>query len=416
MNVRIVFRPSKINEDEGYLSLRVYYQRKSKQVATGLKLMKGEWDEKKCQIMLADFSSERRKYLKRVKSELENKVYHIERLLADSQNRGKTDIEHLIKSYKLTTSTNSFTSYVQVLADKLMEENRHRTSSAYLSTMRRVVRFNNQNDLSLDKITPDYVESFERHLYSQHLSLNTISFYMRNLRAIYNRAVVDKLLVMSVENPFSKVFTGVKSTAKRALTKEEINLVYSLDLEYVFKNKSKNQEQRDELEQSRDLFLFSFHTRGMSFVDIAMLKKTDLKNGVLSYCRKKTGQQLEVKISQALRRIINKYKKKTEDSPYVFPIINDKDKDTYKQYLSALSKQNKNLKIIQQLSGVTKNISSHVARHTWATIAKEENLPIWTISESLGHSSVKTTYIYLASINRTKLDEANEIVARAVGF
>lgn len=168
---------------------------------------------------------------------------------------------------------------------------------------------------------------------------------------------------MNLDNPFIKVFTGIKTTPKRALSKEEINQVYSLDLEYVFKDKNKHQKQKQRLEQSRDLFLFSFHTRGMSFVDIVMLKKTDIKNGILSYCRKKTGHQLEIKINQALRRIINKYGKQTEDSPYIFPILNDQSKDQYKQYLTALSKQNRNLKIIQELSGISKNISTHVARH-----------------------------------------------------
>lgn len=416
MNVRIVFRPSKMKPGEGYLSLRLYYLQKSRQIATGLKLQKEEWDDKNEQIVLLDFSLERRNLLKRINSELQNKIFHLKRLLVDFQKKGGTDIDHLIQSFRFATSPNSFTSYVEVLTEKLLEENRYRTAAAYQSTMRRIIRFNSNKDFPLDKITADYIESFERHLFNQRLSLNTISFYMRNLRAIYNRAIADKVLLMNLDNPFVKVFTGVKTTPKRALSKEEINQVYSLDLEYVFKDKNKLQGQKQELEQSRDLFLFSFHTRGMSFVDIALLKKTDIKNGILSYCRKKTGQQLEIKISQALRRIINKYSKQTEDSPYVFPIINDQKKDQYKQYLSALSKQNRYLKIIQELSGVSKTISSHVARHTWATIAKEENLPIWTISESLGHSSVKTTYIYLASINRTKLDEANEIVARAVGF
>lgn len=416
MNVRIVFRPSKTNAKEGYLSLRVYYLQKNKQIATGLKLQQEEWDARNGQIVLSDFSPERRNYLKRINSELQNKIFHLRRLQVDFRKKGEMDLDSLIQSFKFTTSANSFTAYVEVLTEKLLDENRHRTAAAYQSTMRRIIRFNNNKDFPLNKITADYIESFERHLFSQRLSLNTISFYMRNLRAIYNRAIADKVQLMNLENPFTKVFTGVKTTPKRALSKEEINQVYSLDLEYIFKDKHKRQEQKKELEQARDLFLFSFHTRGMSFVDIAMLKKTDIKNGILSYCRKKTGQQLEIKISQALRRIINKYSKQTEDSPYIFPIINDQKKDHYRQYLCALSKQNRNLKIIQKLSGVRKNISSHVARHTWATIAKEENLPIWTISESLGHSSVKTTYIYLASINQTKLDEANEIVTRAVGF
>ncbi|WP_160111147.1 tyrosine-type recombinase/integrase, partial [Dysgonomonas sp. Marseille-P4361] len=110
------------------------------------------------------------------------------------------------------------------------------------------------------------------------------------------------------------------------------------------------------------------------------------------------------------------YARITGDSPYIFPIIRSQEKSAYNQYLSALSRQNRCLKQIQKLADIKRRITSHVARHTWATIAKEENLPIWTISEGLGHSSVKTTYIYLASINHTRLDEANEIVSRAVGF
>lgn len=210
--VKIIFRCSKKNTEEGYLSLRVYYQQQSKQISTGLKIRKEEWDNKHSQIVLTNFTAERRDYLSKLNSELQNKVFHLERLLADFHKKGGSNIVDLIRSYKFTTSANSFSSYVQILSEKLVHETRYRTSSAYLSTMRRIIRFNNNQDFPLDKITADYIESFERHLFNQRLSLNTISFYIRNLRAIYNRAIADKVLLMNLENPFTKVFTGVKST------------------------------------------------------------------------------------------------------------------------------------------------------------------------------------------------------------
>ncbi|MBK5721107.1 site-specific integrase [Dysgonomonas sp. Marseille-P4677] len=419
MSINIVFRPSRTKHEEGYLSLRVYYGKQVRQLATGLRLNSLEWDHKNARIVMIDFSPERKNYIQRLNTELRNKIFHLERLLAVYKEKKDFDIEHLVSEFRLSSFPNSFSAYVHLLAEKLIRQNRYRTAEAYLTLMRRLTRFNQNKDFSLDKITVDFVEDFERLLYAQGLSLNSISFYMRNLRAIYNKAIADKILMLNLDNPFFRVYTGVRSTPKRALSKEEINQVYSLDLSYVLKEKAKNNnEQRKikELDQSRDLFMFSFHARGMSFVDMAFLKKTDIKNGILSYRRKKTGQQLDIKINQSLRKLINKYSKATAGSPYVFPIIKYLNKDVYSQYLRALGQQNHNLKVIQRLAGVTRPITTHVARHTWATIAKEENLPIWTISEGLGHSSVKTTYIYLASINRTKLDEANDIVARAVGF
>lgn len=411
MKTRIIFRLSRTNKDEGYLSIRMYYLGKSRQIATGLKLRTEEWDANNSQIVLVDFSLERRNYLRRINIELENKVHHLNQLL--SEHKDKRSIEAIIQDYRKVNSTNSFHCYVQVLINRLENQKQFRTAAAYKTTAKRFLRYNNQEDFSLNDINCQLIESFERHLYEQSLSLNTISFYMRNLRAIYNRAIQDKLLMPALENPFARVYTGVKSTPKRALSKGDLQKLHTFDVsKYLKEDKSK----RNQLLQAKDLFLFSFHARGMSFVDIVFLKKTDIKNGIISYRRRKTGQQLDVRVSLALRNLINKYSKLTADSVYLFPIIQDKKTSAYKQYITGLRKQNICLKHLQKLTGITKTISTHVARHSWATIAKEENLPIWTISESLGHSSVKTIYIYLASINRTKLDEANDIVSRAVGF
>lgn len=137
-------------------------------------------------------------------------------------------------------------------------------------------------DISLSLIDSDLLEEYEAFLRRNELSLNTISFYMRKLRAVYNRAV-DKGLI-SQQNPFKRVYTSIEKTPKRAIPLKWITKLKDLELIHL-----------PELEFARDLFLFSFYTRGMSFVDIAYLRNKDLKNGELTYMRRKTGQRLQIK-------------------------------------------------------------------------------------------------------------------------
>ena len=117
---------------------------------------------------------------------------------------------------------------------------------------------------------------------------------MRCLRAVYNRAVEKELVVQ--RNPFKHVYTGIDKTVKRAVPLKIIRQIRELDLTLT-----------PELDYAKDLFLFSFYTRGMSFVDMAYLKKKNLQNGVLSYRRQKTGQQLFIRWEKPMQEIVDKY-------------------------------------------------------------------------------------------------------------
>jgi integrase len=415
MKVRIVFRPSRAGKQEGYLSLRIYYGQHVRQIATGLCMKKEEWEKKKNGFETGSSS------LPRLHGELQNKVGRLEQLLMEYHRKGNFCIDSLIREFRKMSSPLHVSVYIGMLAGRLIKQNRTRTAEAYRTVMRRLIAFNSGKDFLLEKLSGDFIKDFERRLYSEGLSQNSVSFYMRNLRAIYNKAIEEKLLAETLQNPFQRVFTGLRPTPKRALGKEDINKVYSLDFRHILKKKRNRQivlppDRRKSLELSRDIFLFSFHARGMSFGDFVYLKKTDIQNGVLSYRRRKTGRQLDIRISKNMGKLIKKYSKLASSSPYLFPVIEHEAEDSYRQYQTALRRQNRNLKEIQKLAGIERLITTHVARHSWATIAKEENLPVWTISESLGHASVSTTYIYLDSIDRNKLDEASDIVARAAGF
>ncbi len=166
----------------------------------------------------------------------------------------------------------------------------------------------------------------------------------------------------------------------------------------------------EEEKASLSLFLFAFHASGMCFVDLAHLKKEDVGR-YIGYYRKKTGQYLEVRVNGKMREYMRMFR--DNGTEYVFPVIREEG-EAYRQYCSGLKRQNMLLKRIGRKAGLSKPLTTHLARHSWATIAKREGVSVGVISESLGHSSVETTYRYLDSFGRTALDKAGDRVTKAV--
>ena len=266
-----------------------------------------------------------------------------------------------------------------------------RTAETYEATLRSFSAFLNGKDIALTKITPDIMQLYEAHLYNRGLLRNTTSFYMRILRAVYNRAVEKDLTTN--RNPFKHVYTGIDKTVKRAIPLKAIKQIKNLYLSL-----------QPSLDFARDMFLFSFYTRGMSFIDMAYLKKKDLSNGILSYRRRKTGQQLFIRWEKCMQEIVNKYDTDLY-SPYLLPIL----KYPYErnQYKNMLYRTNKSLKDVAKMVGLSIPLTLYVARHSWASIAKSKNIPISVISEGMGHDSEMTTQIYLASLDNAVVDRAN---------
>ena len=241
--------------------------------------------------------------------------------------------------------------------------------------------------------------AYETYLKSIDICPNSISFYMRNLRAIYNRAVDKELTVQ--RHPFKHVYTGIDKTIKRAVPLNVIRQIRDLDLSLY-----------PVMDYARDIFMFSFYTRGMSFVDMAFLKKKDLQNGILSYRRHKTHQQLFIKWEKPMQELIDKYD--TTVSPYLLPIIKCNGKDERRQYKNEAHRINNNLKKIGKRLGLGIPLTTYVARHGWASIAKSKNIPIATISEAMGHDSETTTRIYLASLDTSVVDKANSLILKSL--
>lgn len=283
--------------------------------------------------------------------------------------------------------------FIEEQISQLREEHRFGTANNYEKTMRSLESFVRNKKLTFTNFNEQLITDYNTYLISKGLMRNSISFYMRNLRAIYNKAVKQK--IVKKKELFSEVYTGIDKTRKRAVDERLISKLYNLKL-----------DNNDVLSLTRDIFIFSYCMRGMSFVDIAYLKNTDISNGVISYCRRKTGQLMNVRIESCMQCIINKYKENT--SEYIFPIIKSDDKgEAYKQYRSGINIYNRNLGILSDMIGSGCKLSSYTARHSWATAARKHDVPISVISAGMGHSSETTTQIYLKSIEDDMVDRAN---------
>ena len=273
-----------------------------------------------------------------------------------------------------------------------------RTFETYESSLNSFKKFRNGKDLTLSKITSDLIIEYEAFLKAKGISKNTSSFYMRTLRAVYNRAVNKGLTLQKY--PFKYVYTGIDRTRKRAVSVQTMKQIKSLDLSSEWK-----------LDFARDMFLFSFYTRGMSFVDMSYIRKKDLSNGILTYRRHKTGQLLHIKWEACMQEIVNKYK--NEQSTFLLPIINTNEvEEQRKRYIYSAHNINRCLKKIGAMLGLSLPLTMYVARHTWASIAKQKNVPLSIISDGLGHDSELTTRIYLSSLDNIEIDKANKMIMR----
>ena len=397
--VSIRFRPSTVSGKEGTLYYRVTHRRVSRQINTGCKIFPDEWENGR----LASGNEKRNVYLRNLEAQLEKELERLNSLIRRLELNGKDyTAGQVVEAYRTsgtghTSHTDHLCGFVQVLANRLRQTGKVRLAETYTTATNRFLRFlGKDRDPAFDEFDAPLMKSYEAHLRQQGLVPNTTSFYLRNLRAIYHRAVEAGLT--EDRRPFRRVFTGVEKTAKRAIPPAVIRRIRTLPL-----------PPDGPLAQARDLFLFSFYTRGMPFVDLAGLRKQDLRDGMLSYRRCKTGRALSVRWEQ---EIVNRHSHR--DSPYLLPVLDTPGTDDRRRYLNALHSLNRHLKAIGRLVDSPIPLTSYCARHAWASIAQSERVPIGIICEAMGHTSERTTRIYLSSLDTSAVDEANRKVLRVV--
>lgn len=398
---------------EGTIYYQITHKRVARHIKTGYHIFNEEWDRKNHKV-ITTASYSREKALTAIRNGLAWDMKRLDAIIAKLENSDKefTTDDVVSKFRAQADNGHSLFLFMESIIALLKEQGKTRTSETYASAMNSFRRFLQsrtpdgnsgkitETDISLDEMDSDTIAAYELYLKNSGVSPNSSSFYMRNLRAVYNRAVEENLTAQRF--PFKRAYTGVEKTAKRAVPLKTIRKIKELDL-----------STNPALDFARDMFLFSFYTRGMSFVDMAYLRKNDLKGGTLTYRRRKTGQRLFIRWEKCMQEIADKYD--TAHSCYLLPIIRPTvNVDERKQYIRTGHSVNRNLKIIGLRLGLPLPLTMYVARHAWASIARSKNVPLSVISEGMGHDSETTTRIYLASLDNMAVDKANSLILKSL--
>ena len=391
-SIKIKYRPSSVEGKEGCIYFQIIHNRVVRQLNTDYRIFASEWNEDTETII---DNGDRTNIVNAIKERLAWDAARLDKVVAQlDAGRRKYSADDVITAFhRLTKEVSLFSFWHNVIA-QLKQLGKVRTAETYTATLKSFIKFQSNQDVPLDGITSDMMLLYEAHLKARGVRMNTISFYMRIFRAVYNRAVEKGLTTQ--QNPFRHVYTGVDKTVKRAIPIKDIKALKDIDL-----------SMHPTLDFTRDMFMFSFYTRGMSFVDMAYLRKSDIKNGVLTYRRRKTGQELTVKWEKCMADIVAKYPE--NKTGFLLPIIKEQGNER-KQYDNALHLVNYHLKDLSERLKLQRPLTMYVARHSWASAAKAKNIPLSVISEGMGHDSEATTQIYLASLETSVVDKANKMI------
>lgn len=399
--VKVKFRKSSVEGKAGTIYYQLCHKQSNRQITTRMRVLPHWWDaEKETFIAEADNNGLSARY----QQQIEKDLLCIRQILCewDGEGRDYTLADVIERFRTLNENGGTVLSCLATLIDEFKNDGQWGNARNLQRALNSFSDFLGGLDRPLKQVDERLVMEYEQWLRTRKVSKNSSSFYMRTLRSAYNKVISRNQMEQTF--PFRNVYTGVERTRKRAVPEDIMVRLQKLDLTHSAP-----------LAFSRDMFIFSYCTRGMAFVDIAYLKKEDVSGGILSYVRHKTGQRLTVRIEPLIEEIIERYEPLVHNSPYLFPIITSNDpEEAFRQYQTALGYHNRKLKKLGKLTGENLHLSSYTARHSWATVARKHNVPLSVISAGMGHTSEKTTLIYLDSVENSLIDKANEGILEAL--
>ncbi len=393
----ICYKVRPLRDNTYPLMLRLTQHRKRKYISLGVSVLEKDWDFKKNQPKKS--CPDREAIVKLIS----DKVSAYNSLIMDLTARQQPfTVSSLILALENRTKVKTVSEMYDYLIDEFRKTDHLGTMSVYQQSKSSLTKFNRTLDIPFSDIDCQWLERYEKWLKGRNIKDTTISILFRTLRSVFNRALSMKLIKQDIY-PFSdfKVSKFDVRTKKRAVTKEDVKKIMSLDLS----------GERHYMQLARDIFLFSYFGAGINFSDIALLRYGDIQEGRIRYIRKKTGKEISFPLSDVGLEIIKRYSRPdATNTDYIFPILDRKIHRTEMQRKNrihkVIGKVNPCLAEIGRMAGLETHLTTYVARHTFATVLKRSGVNIAIISESMGHSDIATTQIYLDSFENSQIDEA----------
>ena len=391
---KLKFRPSTTEGKPGTLYFQVTHRRSTRTVNTDYRVMPEEWDGRTSFIRITG-TPERQAELQLIASKLRWDSRQITSLITEKeQAMVEYTADDIMSAFRLLPPCPTWFGFIHGMVAKKLRIGRLGTAKTYRDALASFSRYRNGEDIAIDALDADLMIQYEAWLKEQGVKRNSSSCYLRTLRTLYRKAAEKGLT--TDKDIFRHVFTGFAPTVKRALSIDTIRDIRRLNL-----------PDDSDLAFARDMFMLCIYLQGISFVDMAYLKKDDIKNGLLQYSRKKTGQSISIGWEPVMQEIVDTYAHLTKGSPYLLPIITKQDGTERRQYERMEHKVNRLLKRIGGMVGLQVPLTTYVGRHCWASTMRDMGVSLSIVSKGLGHESLKTMQIYLSSIDTEGVMKAN---------
>ncbi|MCM4170796.1 transposase [Arenibacter sp. TNZ] len=376
------------------LIFRLTHNRKTTSIGTGHQLVVSDWDQKRHQIKPSFKGTESPARLNNL---LQKRMAYMVDMLTQLEDNNKLKYMSVsdVRTH-ITRSSNKVTFYqfTEQQIQDMLKSKRVGNARVYKHTLNAVKNFRKSKDFTFDELNLDFLNRFEKHHLGKGNKLGGLSVYLRTIRAI-NRKAIKAGIADNEGFAFNDYIIRSGKPEKRALPINAIRKIAELEL-----------DENTALFRDRNIFMMSFLLNGMSFVDMAHLKLSNIVDGRIKYSRKKTDEPYNIKIHHQLKPFLTFFTKGKEKSDYLLNIIkSDIPTDSYNQIVWARKRFNDNLKKLAELAGIEENITSYAARHSFASGANDMGIPLTAISQMLGHKRISTTQAYLANLRKSKMDE-----------
>jgi site-specific recombinase XerD len=396
-NVKLSLDTRRQKKDASYpIILRLTHFRKTTSISIGQSISKEYWDNKNEKVKRAFKGTSSVSKLNNQLLKEKTRAVDIINDLHEKDELNFLSILQLKSKIVKTASFESFFEYSKGIVNELKTAERFGNANTYYAVIKVLEKFSGGNDIKFNEINYDFLKRFESWHFSRGNSVNGLSTYMRTIKAIFNKAIKSDVVSRDAY-PFAHYRIKTTPTEKRALDINSIKSIMLLKL-----------EETDSLFHYRNYFLSSYMLYGISFMDLAFLKVQNIIDNRIKFQRMKTSKPYDINITPQLKEILSFYLQDREKSEFIFPIVK---RDTfelqYKDVLWARKRYNKGLKEIAAKCNIEQRLTSYVSRHSFATQAMLQDVPLQAISAMLGHNRLSTTQIYLKSLPNEILDGYN---------